>query len=83
MNVGQTNNQVNIATHTVRMATEGPKHSEISRYVKGGQGGNYDKPSYDTPTYAAILIPDSNVIGNKFDAQTLGQVVNFTLSRFS
>ncbi|EYB98328.1 hypothetical protein Y032_0132g1720 [Ancylostoma ceylanicum] len=43
---------------------------------QGGQGGNYGKPSYDTPTYAAILIPHYNIIGNKIDAQTLGQANN-------
>ncbi|EYB98319.1 hypothetical protein Y032_0132g1714 [Ancylostoma ceylanicum] len=43
---------------------------------QGGQGGNYGKPSYDAPTYAAILIPHYNVIGNKIDAQTLGQANN-------
>ncbi|EYC34989.1 hypothetical protein Y032_1205g3753, partial [Ancylostoma ceylanicum] len=43
---------------------------------QGGQGGNYGKPSYDTPTYAAILIPHGNVIGNKIDTQTLGQLNN-------
>ncbi|KAL6737015.1 hypothetical protein Aduo_010693 [Ancylostoma duodenale] len=40
---------------------------------QGGNFGNY-KPSYDTPTYAAILIPNYNVIGNKIDSQTLGQI---------
>ncbi|KAL6737013.1 hypothetical protein Aduo_010691 [Ancylostoma duodenale] len=68
VNVGQTNNQ---------------------NY--GGNSGSY-KPSYDAPSYGgsgggAIIIPvlpsyggvggpGSNVIGNKFDVQTLGQVSN-------
>ncbi|KIH64977.1 hypothetical protein ANCDUO_04704 [Ancylostoma duodenale] len=67
VNVGQTNNQ------------------------NGGGSGSY-KPSYDAPSYGgsgggAIIIPvlpsyggvggpGSNVIGNKFDVQTLGQVSN-------
>ncbi|ETN80697.1 hypothetical protein NECAME_09019 [Necator americanus] len=41
---------------------------------QGGNGGSYGKPSYDVPRYAAILIPNYNVVGNKIDAQTLGQV---------
>ncbi|ETN80696.1 hypothetical protein NECAME_09018 [Necator americanus] len=40
---------------------------------QGGNGGSYGKPSYDVPRYAAILIPNYNVIGNKIDSQTLGQ----------
>lgn len=40
---------------------------------QGGATGS-SRPSYDAPTYAAILIPNYNVIGNKIDAQTLGQV---------
>ncbi|KAK6751248.1 hypothetical protein RB195_002928 [Necator americanus] len=65
VNVGQTNNQ----------------------NVGGGGSGSY-RPSYDAPSYGAgaggaIIIPvlpsyagagGSNVIGNKIDSQTLGQV---------
>ncbi|RCN29285.1 hypothetical protein ANCCAN_24961, partial [Ancylostoma caninum] len=35
---------------------------------QGGATGPY-KPSYDTPTYAAILIPNYNGVGNKIDSQ--------------
>ncbi|RCN48080.1 hypothetical protein ANCCAN_05906 [Ancylostoma caninum] len=38
---------------------------------QGGAAGY--RPSYDTPTYAAVLIPNYNVIGNKFNVQNPGQ----------
>ncbi|KAK6751249.1 hypothetical protein RB195_002929 [Necator americanus] len=41
--------------------------------TQGGASGSY-RPSYDVPTYAAVLIPNYNVVGNKIDAQTLGQI---------
>ncbi|KAK6751254.1 hypothetical protein RB195_002933 [Necator americanus] len=39
---------------------------------QGAGAGSYG-PSYDAPTYTAIIFPRTNVIGNRIDAQTLGQ----------
>ncbi|ETN80698.1 hypothetical protein NECAME_09020 [Necator americanus] len=64
-NVGSNANAVNVG----QMNTQGG--------VSGGYNGGY-KPSYDAPRpyggYQGGYNPTTNVLGNKFDLQTLGQV---------
>ncbi|EYB98320.1 hypothetical protein Y032_0132g1715 [Ancylostoma ceylanicum] len=42
--------------------------------INPGAGGY--QPSYDAPTYTAYVFPRTDVIGNRIDAQTLGQINN-------
>ncbi|EYB98329.1 hypothetical protein Y032_0132g1721 [Ancylostoma ceylanicum] len=76
-NLGQTNTQGQQSAQIGGAQTNfGQNQNAVNVGQTNNQGGNYGnyKPSYDTPTYAAILIPNYNVIGNKIDSQTLGQI---------
>ncbi|VDL79502.1 unnamed protein product [Nippostrongylus brasiliensis] len=86
-NLGQANNQGQSSVQKGGDQTNvGANQNAVNVGQSNNQGGNagykpaYDAPSYgaNVPTYAAILIPNygQNVVGNKIDAQTLGQANN-------
>ncbi|WKY08309.1 hypothetical protein Q1695_007656 [Nippostrongylus brasiliensis] len=86
-NLGQVNNQGQSSVQKGGDQTNvGTNQNAVNVGQSNNQGGNagykpaYDAPSYgaNVPTYAAILIPNygQNVVGNKIDAQTLGQANN-------
>ncbi|EPB75249.1 hypothetical protein ANCCEY_05648 [Ancylostoma ceylanicum] len=81
VNVGQTNNQV------AMILTNAQAVHDVKHHSQGGAGnyGGY-KPSYDAPSYGAVLIPINPATGgyagagaggyikdNRFDIQNLGQ----------